>query len=326
MVAITTYNLEDYIGQALDSVLAQKTDFPFKVVVADDSSTDNTVAIVEGYVKRYPDQIVLLTSERNLGSLANSNRVFDRIQCEYFSFLDGDDYWLTDNRLQRQVDFLDEHKEYSMCGGNSFYLRNGKCEEVMIKDEFLGKSFSFKDFVDGKMPFIHTSSLLVRNTIFIHGMPTVFLNAVGTFEECALRGEDFRRILHLQQAPAFIMDGFFSVYRIHEKGIWQGASALRRIVESAITDKFYAKFFGDQYGGYFIRRADISYASLFKYLIEESVLYPHCRLDEKEGKLLSGYLQEWTNSGDAHVLPRVYRLRCLMLKVVYRFTKLLGAN
>ena len=112
VVAITTYNLERYIAQALESILRQKTSFPFKILVADDCSTDNTLSILYGFERKYPDIIKVLPSEKNLGSLANSNRLFDGLNAEYFTFLDGDDYWLDEKRLQDQVDFQDTHPEY----------------------------------------------------------------------------------------------------------------------------------------------------------------------------------------------------------------------
>ena len=91
-VGITTYNLEKYIEKAIDSILCQKTNFEFKIVIADDGSTDGTVNILKKYAEKYPEKIEIMLSSKNLGSLANSNRIFEKIDGEYISFLDGDDY------------------------------------------------------------------------------------------------------------------------------------------------------------------------------------------------------------------------------------------
>ncbi len=321
VVAITTYNLKDYIAQALDSILCQKTDFSFRIVVADDCSTDGTVGILQDYAQRYPDIIQVITSDKNMGSLANSNRIFRNLACEYFSFLDGDDYWLTEDRLQRQVDFLDSHKEYSMCGGNTYQLKGGNFEP-MIEEKALNQSYTFSDYVNGTIPFVHTSSLVVRNSIFSKGLPLEYSRAVGTFEDCALRGEDFRRLIHLQKGPMFVFDDVFSVYRIHDKGIWQGSSFMKRLLEVTIAERFYAKYFGDIYNGHFIDRYKKSYASLLKYLIEEHYLFPQCRLNEKECYLFTGYLNDCSKDSQNPLKSLVkLKLRTFLLRLVIRLTK-----
>ena len=122
IIGITTYNLEEYIGVALDSVLKQKVNFAYKILVVDDASIDRTREILLQYKEKYPNKIDLIFKKENTGSLSSSNILFDNIKSEYFAFLDGDDYWLSDSRLQEAVDFLDNHVEYSMYGGNTLYL------------------------------------------------------------------------------------------------------------------------------------------------------------------------------------------------------------
>lgn len=291
IVAITTYNLEEYIAEALDSVIKQKTNFKFLIRIADDCSTDKTPIILKEYEEKYPDFIEVLYSDENLGSLANSNRLFDFIDCEYFTFLDGDDYWLGENHLQKQVDFLDSHPEYSMVAGNTQYLRDGKLAGMVVKESYTNKSYTYKDFLNAKMPFVHTSALLVRNTIFINGLPDCFKNVIGTFEECALRGEDSRRYIHLQKGPAFIMDDIFSVYRIHSAGIWQGKSKVRQTLESAIQLNFFYKYFNDkQSKKYFKREFNLLYARILLnlfYLNNNAYMYKY---SYKDTDLLSSLL------------------------------------
>ena len=88
IVCITTYNLEKYISKAIDSVLCQVTNFDFKIIVADDCSTDGTLKILLDYKKTFPEKIEILTADKNQGSLANSNRLFDVIKCEYHSWME----------------------------------------------------------------------------------------------------------------------------------------------------------------------------------------------------------------------------------------------
>ena len=114
-VWLSTYNQEPYVAQALDSILMQKTDFPFEIVAADDCSTDRTQEIILDYQKRYPGKIVTFFPEQNLGGCRKLTGCIDAglFRGEYLSFLEGDDYWLGEDRLQTLVEFLETHPEYS---------------------------------------------------------------------------------------------------------------------------------------------------------------------------------------------------------------------
>ena len=295
IVAITTYNLEKYINECLDSVLMQKTNFDYKIIIADDASTDKTVEILKEYQSKYPEKISLILNEKNLGSLATSNKIFDRIDCEYFSFLDGDDYWLDENRLQKQVDFLDSHPEYTLCGSNTHFLINGKIDKDVVSKKQVNKSYTFEEYVKDIAPFVHTSSLLVRNIIFKDGLPKCYIEAVDTFENCALRGEDFRRVLHHEKGLMYVSDDYYSVYRIHSQGTWQGKSEIHKILELAISSNFYKKYFGDKYGDLFEKKARFTYKLLMKKLIMNGNFLNSYSLPEKDDYLLRCYLADVRN-------------------------------
>lgn len=112
-VCINTYNLEKYIAQALDSVFAQKVNFDYEIVIGDDGSTDSTRKIIETYKKNYPEIIRTVYQEQNKGRLVNLFQTLIACKYEYIAFLDGDDYWINPNKLQRQVDFLNTNLQYA---------------------------------------------------------------------------------------------------------------------------------------------------------------------------------------------------------------------
>jgi len=111
-VLVTTYNQEKYIAQALDSVLAQKTDFPFEIYVSEDCGTDGTRTILQDYARRYPDSIRLNLRDKNVGISRNWYEGLCAAG-EYVCTLEGDDWWLDDCKLQKQMDFLREHPDYA---------------------------------------------------------------------------------------------------------------------------------------------------------------------------------------------------------------------
>ena len=291
-IVITTYNLEKYISKALDSILEQQTSYDYKIFIADDCSQDNTISIIRKYKEKYNDKIELILSNKNLGSLKNSNRVFDHLECEYFSFLDGDDYWVGVDRLQKQIDFLNSHPQYMMCGGNTQYLRDGELKDFVIPQNLTNKTYSFSDLLVDKIPFIHTSSIMVRNSIFINGLPDCFLNAEDTFENCALRGEDFRRLLHLEKGPIYVMNDTISVYRIHSKGLWQSSSSVKKMIEHTISANFYKKYFGDKYGAYFNEKAKMAYRNLMRSFVSNYSIMEGYNLSAEETRLFTSLLND----------------------------------
>lgn len=113
-VLLITYKQEDYIRQTLESILMQKTDFLFNIVVADDCSPDSTLDIIKEYQTKSDIEFVFLPSEKNLGYTENYKRAFAACEAEYVAIMEGDDYWTSPYHLQKHVDFLDLHQECSM--------------------------------------------------------------------------------------------------------------------------------------------------------------------------------------------------------------------
>src|SRR5258706_12269370 len=114
-VSITTFNQQAYIAQALDGVLMQRVNFDYEIVIGDDYSTDNTRRILQAYQTQHPDKIRLLLPERNLGLLGKHNFIAALNACrgQYIALLDGDDYWIDPQKLQKQADSLDSHGDYA---------------------------------------------------------------------------------------------------------------------------------------------------------------------------------------------------------------------
>lgn len=119
-VAVITYNQQDTIAQTLDSILCQKGDFELEVVVGEDCSTDNTLAICQEYAVRYPEQVVLLENTHNLGIMANFARVMKACTGEYVGICAGDDYWCDEEKLQKQLEYFKTHPESGVCTTNGY--------------------------------------------------------------------------------------------------------------------------------------------------------------------------------------------------------------
>ncbi len=126
-VLVTFYNQEKYVEKALDSIIMQEADFGIKIIVGDDGSTDGTQTIVKNYIEMYSGQIEMIVMDRAPGEhiagfRASRNRLnlLKYVDTEYFIFLDGDDYFDYNKKLQCQVEILDkfENADCIACGHN----------------------------------------------------------------------------------------------------------------------------------------------------------------------------------------------------------------
>lgn len=117
-VCIVTYNQEQYIAQAIESVLMQEN-CGHKVVayVGNDCSTDKTGEICYRYAELYPDRVYVVNNPKNLGLVGNTMNLLDIMRhngCGYIAMLDGDDYWSDPKKLQKQMAYLNAHPEYGL--------------------------------------------------------------------------------------------------------------------------------------------------------------------------------------------------------------------
>lgn len=132
MVSINciTYNHENYIREALDSFLMQKTNFNYEILIHDDASTDNTAEIILEYERKYPNivkPIIQKENQQSQGIKKVSHRFnHTRAKGKYIAFCEGDDYWIDDNKLQKQVDYMESNPNCTFCFHNAYVLQNEK--------------------------------------------------------------------------------------------------------------------------------------------------------------------------------------------------------
>lgn len=132
LVSICTlaYNHGKYIRQCLESLVTQVTDFPYEVIVHDDASTDDTASIIREYELKYPDIVKPIYQKENQyskGISIGATHIYPRAEGKYIAECEGDDWWTDPYKLQKQVDFLESHPDYSMCctSYGSFRMSDG---------------------------------------------------------------------------------------------------------------------------------------------------------------------------------------------------------
>lgn len=116
-VCCIVFNQERYIRKCLESLVMQETNFKYEIVVHDDASTDRSADIIREFQQAYPDKVVPLYETENQYSKGNAPTLLTVSQAhgKYIALCEGDDFWTSPHKLQKQVDFLESHEDFSLC-------------------------------------------------------------------------------------------------------------------------------------------------------------------------------------------------------------------
>ncbi len=163
-----TYNHAPFIRQCLDGFLMQQTNFPIEIIINDDCSTDGTTEIIREYAEKYPDKIFPIFHEENLYSQGVRGMaqkfVYPKARGKYIATCEGDDYWTDPLKLQKQVDFLESHPDYSMCCHKAEVVYEG----VPQSDSKLYEHIRDNELSAARImlpPAIPTASMMVRSVV-----------------------------------------------------------------------------------------------------------------------------------------------------------------
>lgn len=218
-IVCVTYNQKDYIKEALDSFIMQKTNFDFEVLIGDDCSTDGTSEIVEEYVNKYPDIIKHFRRNPNMGPLENFMDLCDRVTAKYAAFCDGDDFWTDENKLQKQYDFMERNEDVNICCHRTKIQANEDWSlySFYAKQDFIipngKKAPSNKKLIVSNIiyEYPHTSSLFIRWNKNVRIPENLKSNGVS--------GDIPIILLYLGQGYIYISSEVMSVYRRGKSGV-----------------------------------------------------------------------------------------------------------
>ena len=225
-VICTAYNHEKYIAKALDGFVNQKTDFRYEVIVHDDASTDGTVAIIREYEKRYPDIIRGIYQTENQyskGIRIMDDIIYPEITGEYVALCEADDYWINDNKLQMQVDFLDRNPSYSAVTHNSIFKDEKNSNEWVQYQQDNDEKLNFKKLIIDGGKCYHTSSLMLRKEHYLY--PEDFrIKNIG----------DYPRSVYLSLVgDIYYFKEPMSVHRVNVEGSWtQKNASVNKLIET----------------------------------------------------------------------------------------------
>lgn len=205
-----TYNHEKFIREAIDGVLMQETNFEYEFIIANDCSTDNTDIVIQGCTNKHPmkNSIKYLNHKENKGIMLNFISALQLCNGKYIALCEGDDYWTDPSKLQKQVDFLENNSDFTICFHNAKKLiqETGDDSDVFFTNP-TKDVYTIIDII--KKNFIPTLTCIYRNNLF-KKLPDWYYDAFP--------GDWPLHILNAQFGKIKYIDEIMAVYRIHEGG------------------------------------------------------------------------------------------------------------
>ncbi len=213
-----SFNIKD----AIESAVKQQGNFIHEILISDDSSKDNTQQIINEYEKKYPNLIKNISNKRNIGISDNIKKCFELANGKYIAILEGDDYWTDNRKLYKQMMFLEQNKDCSMCFSRVKILEmSGKVTLLDIQNNLPNK-FTGENIIEGKeLSLIINLSTCMFISEYMKNLPEILYKY--RFSEVALQ-------FYLEQKGKI---GFIStplsVYRKNKGGFFTGADVINQL-------------------------------------------------------------------------------------------------
>ena len=223
-IVCIAYNHARFIRDALDGFVMQKTNFPFEILVHDDASTDGTADIIREYEAKYPDLFRCVYQTENQWGKKDpcKNFLFPMVRGKYVALNEGDDYWTDENKLQKQVDFLETHPDFSVCfhSVTVHWDDNSKPDDIFPPAimRFDKTVLTLDDLL--KHNFIQTNTVMYRWRFHTDSFDLI--------PDGILPGDWYLHLLHAQVGKVGFLPDVMSFYRRNQGGIWTEAEQTAR--------------------------------------------------------------------------------------------------
>lgn len=247
-ILMANYNNSEYLEQSLNSILCQKLDYSYLILLVDDKSTDNSIDIINDFCIRFPNKIHFIPFEKNLGYYRVELTLY-RTKSKYFTVLDSDDYWDDENFLQRSIDFLNSNLEYNIYANNTqlLFLESNEFKDYNKKSLQIG-GYDSKNNTFKKLLHPHTSSTVFRNffndeivnkLMEIYDRPMNILNQICYHLH---EGDTFRNVIANSSGKVYCdYNKNVGVYRIKtENSRW---ASLHKNMQNILNYLFYFEIY-----------------------------------------------------------------------------------
>lgn len=235
-ICMITYGHEKFIEEAINGVLMQECDFEYELIIANDSSPDNSDDVINTIIKNHQKGklITYFKQEKNIGMMPNFISALEQCKGNYIAVCEGDDYWTDPLKLQKQVDFLNVNTNYSACFTNINMLNNGILSKEVLKKKHKKDFDSISVFYDLWVP---TLTILYRKNSLKLPLPDQFSKVNN--------GDLFLFYLLAQEGMLGYLDFVSGVYRQHENGVWSGEDTITQIEKRITTFVLIKDYFNE---------------------------------------------------------------------------------
>lgn len=307
-VLVVSYNHEKYIRLALESIVSQKTKYKFKVHVFDDASTDGTANIIKEYAEKYSGKIIPFIAQKNCGAQQNIWEAYKSVDTKYCAFLEGDDYWCDEEKLQLQIDALENNLDCSYCAHNTIYqnendtYRKKEDGAIMVYNRNVRNTGKYDkdDFIllYGAGWINHINSRVIR-------MDCVDLDALTDKEDFLYDNAQFFYLL--SRGKVYFIQRIMSVYNMN------------------MSSSFTSMHVQNKIKGHWSRMLHINESTDYVY---ERLIYRHLASFAKYWLALddieSGIIKE--HSEIVYMIQRIYKKVCYDLRLNFKLKRVAKRN
>ncbi|MDB5162029.1 MAG: sugar transferase [Candidatus Saccharibacteria bacterium] len=206
-IVCISYNQEDYIAQAIEGFLIQKTNFSIEIIISDDASTDKTADIIREYEKKNPGLFRTNLRTKNVGVKVNITEALKSATGDFVALCEGDDFWTDPLKLQKQVDFLDTHKDHSLVFHPvRVFFENHEEEDSIFPEVTDNEEFPLERLLKGN--FIQTNSVMYRRIGY------------DQLSQDVMPFDWYLHLTHARNGKIGFINQVMSAYRRHAGGIW----------------------------------------------------------------------------------------------------------
>ncbi len=221
-VIVITYNQSRYLKQTLASIFNQNIKEDFELIIADDASSDTTQNIIREYSEKYPNVVNAILRKKNIGAQNNFFNALNKARGLYVALCEGDDYWLDNNKLQTQIDFLEKNRNYIIHSGNAKIVSDDK----ILNGSLVGiynkpKSYTIRSLAT--LNPLYTCTIMFRNIKFNKEMQKYLERKDLFFGDWSL----YIALLQQSGLKAYKDTQVYSAYRKHDKGIYTSMSHVK---------------------------------------------------------------------------------------------------
>jgi len=225
---IVSYNHQNYLVQAIESALAQKGNFTHEILISDDGSSDGTQRIIRHYAEKYPMKIRDISRGGNFGVSSNYRHCFRQAAGEYIAILEGDDYWIDDEKNLKQADLLQAHAEAGMVFSRIELFDEKKNHRRLLKrQEGREKLLTGADFANDEHLnlIVNLSSAMYIKRIMNEIVPSILYEP---------RMSEISLAFYFDRLGKKIgyLDEVMSVYRLNPSSVWTGASEISQLKQA----------------------------------------------------------------------------------------------